>query len=95
MFPEGRLFTDFQNDAEATWIRRCGEGLKPKQLKPKTVCNDRYYLTTDGNLVVNKTPENTHKMSEYCIEPNGDANSKEDHFATICVKHGEFARYVV
>lgn len=91
MFPEERLFTDFQNHAE----KGCKKGFRVKRLKPKTKCNDRYYLTNDGNLVVNKTPETTHKRSEYCIEPNGDANSKDDHFATICVKEGKFARYVV
>ena len=75
----------------------CPEGFIPKYLnKPKcNKCspnctqneNEQFHLK-DNTLVMLKDGKH-YKTNEFCVHPNPDAESKYDHFATICVEHTE------
>ena len=92
---ESLFSSEHKVDFQSSMDRRCPKGYTIRVLKPEKVCNDKFYLNfTDGNLVMSQTGK-TYKTSEYCISPNGDANRKENHFARICVKKNNFARYTL
>ena len=97
LFPNGSHHIDFEDSLFSK--ERCSDGYKLKQLQPNKRCNDRFLLN-NGILMPHPSVQsywrnkykrkNTNFGSDaFCIEINGEAKSKEDHFARVCVKHDE------
>ena len=55
---------------------------KRRRLSPNK-CSERFHVKDNGELV----NEHTHQelgVNEYCIDFNGNAESRDDHFAYVC-----------
>ena len=95
LFPKGSHHIDFEESPLRKEI--CSDGYKLKQLQPNKKCNDRFILT-NGVLIPHPSVQsywrNKYKIKNpnfgsdaFCIEINGEAKSKEDHFARVCMKY--------
>ena len=94
LFPEGSDHIDFEDLPQTM----CAVGYKPISIQPNKRCNDRFQLI-NGTLKLhneitsyrlNKYKRKMKFQSDsFCIEINGEAESKIDHFARICVIDNE------
>ena len=94
LFPEGSNHIDF----EVLPQKMCAVGYKPILIQPNKRCNDRFQLI-NGTLKLHdevtsyRLNKYKRKMNfgpgSFCIEINGEAESKTDHFARICVKDNQ------
>ena len=93
LFPNGSRHIDFEESPR----EMCSDGYKLEKLQPNKKCNDRFLLT-NGILMPHPSVQsywrNKYKrknvkfgLDAFCIEINGEAKSKDDHFARVCVKH--------
>ena len=97
LLPNGSHHIDFE---ESPFTKEmCSDGYTLKQLQPNKKCKDRFLLS-NGILMPHPSVQsywrnryerkNTSFGSDvFCIEINGEAKSKEDHFARVCVKDDE------
>ena len=90
LFPEGSNHIDFEDLPR----KMCADGYKPILIQPNKRCNDRFQLI-NGTLKLHDEVT-SYRLNKYkrkinfepgsfCIEINGEAESKIDHFARICV----------
>ena len=85
MFKSGKTSIDFRPENEVG----CPDGYEQKKLYPNKHCKDKFYLTNDSTLVLNDTSKyvkGNYTVNEFCISLNGNAKTKYDHFAMICVE---------
>ena len=85
LFKYGKKSIDFRPENEGG----CLEGYEQRTLYPNKHCKDNFYLTDDSTLVLNDTSkygQGNYTLNKFCISPNGNAKTKHDHFAMICVK---------
>ena len=88
LFPNGPTSVDFQPDNEIG----CPNGFDKHTLRPDKFCRDKFYLTTNSTLKLydkRKYQKQSFPINEFCIGLNGNAKSKDDHFATICLANVE------
>ena len=84
LFPNGPASVDFQPDNEIG----CPNGYDKHTLRPDKFCRDKFYLTTNSTLELydrKKYQKQSFPLNEFCIGLNGNAKSKDDHFATVCI----------
>ena len=85
-------FVDYQTSFE----RICPEGFIAKRLNEPECKNfspdctntnpeDERFNLTENTLVMLKSGR-SYRTDQFCIHPNPDAESKYDHFATVCVE---------
>ena len=60
---------------------------KRRRLNPN-ICSERFHINDNGTLV-NEHSNDELRVNEYCIDLNGNAESREDHFAYVC-DEGQF-----
>ena len=67
-------------------VERCtaSKGEVERILDPTKKCNDRFYIENSETLVIRHTDQKF-QAGDFCVEFNGDAKTKDDHFAKICV----------
>ena len=84
LFPNGPSSIDFQPDNEIG----CPKGYEKHTLRPDKFCKDRFHMTKNGTLVLydhRKYQKQSYPLNKFCIAINGNAKTKDEHFATICI----------
>ena len=84
LFPNGPNSIDFQPDTEIG----CPNGYEQHTLRPDRYCKDKFFLTENSTLVLydkRKYQNYSYPLNQFCIALNGNAKTKDDHFATICI----------